>query len=311
LRVVFAGTPSFASAALDAVVAAGHNVVRVLSQPDRPAGRGMRLTPSAVALAAERHGLQVLKPESLKRGDTNDLLRAAKPEVMVVAAYGLILPEAVLEIPALGCLNIHASLLPRWRGAAPIQRALLAGDAITGISIMQMDKGLDTGPVLLERKVAIAAGETTGTLTHTLAALGAALIVEALANLATLVPRAQDEVRATYAAKIAKAEARIDWALPAAAIDRQVRAFNPLPGAETRFAGESLKIWHTEAAEGRGRPGEVVQADAGRLVVACGEGALALSIVQRPGGKRVSAAEFLHGARMSRGTLLESAPAAA
>jgi methionyl-tRNA formyltransferase len=311
LRVVFAGTPPFAARALDALVAAGHDVARVLTQPDRPAGRGMRLTPSAVALAAQRHGVQVLKPESLRGGDTAQLLRDTRPEAMVVAAYGLILPQAVLDIPANGCLNIHASLLPRWRGAAPIQRALLAGDSTTGISIMLMDKGLDTGAVLLERTVAIAARETSGTLTDSLAALGAALIVEALSNLSALVPRAQDESRATYAAKVAKPEARIDWALSAAAIDRQVRAFNPAPGAETRLAGEPLKIWESEPVEGCGRPGEVLQADAGRLVVACGEGSLALGIVQRPGGKRMGAAEFLHGGRISRGTLLESVVAAA
>jgi methionyl-tRNA formyltransferase len=224
---------------------------------------------------------------------------------MVVAAYGLLLPAAVLSIPSRGCLNIHASLLPRWRGAAPVQRALLAGDAETGISIMRMDVGLDTGPVLLTLRLAIGARDTAGTLMEALASLGADAIVTALASLDSLRPQAQDPARATYAAKIAKGEARIDWARSCVEIDRQVRAFNPAPGAEANLAGEVLKIWAAEPAAGSGRPGEVIRAD-GELVVACGDGALVLRDVQRAGGKRMATGDFLRGVQLSPGDVLES-----
>jgi methionyl-tRNA formyltransferase len=304
LRVVFAGTPPFAARSLEAILAAGHDVPLVLTQPDRPAGRGLRLAASAVAQAAERHAIPVLKPESLKQGDTGAKLRDIAPDVMVVAAYGLLLPAAILAIPARGCLNVHASLLPRWRGAAPIQRALHAGDQTTGITIMRMDAGLDTGPALLEKEIPIGARDTAGTLTEALAALGAAAIVEALRSLDSLQPRVQDDSRATYAPKISKPEAQIDWSQSSAAIDRLVRAFNPVPGAETRWAGETLKVWEARSAPGRGNPGEVIESDSGSLVVACGEGALSLLRVQRPGGKPMAAGDFLRGARMPRGTLV-------
>jgi methionyl-tRNA formyltransferase len=217
----------------------------------------------------------------------------------------LILPMAVLEVPARGCINIHASLLPHWRGAAPIQRALLAGDATTGISIMQMDEGLDTGPVLLERILAIGPRETTGTLTRALAALGAGAIVDALAAIPGLAPRPQDATRATYAVKIAKSEARIDWSRDNLAIDRQVRAFDPAPGAETRHGDAIMKIWRAEPVAGEGEPGKVLAAEGEKFVVACGNGALKLAEVQRPGARRLSAAQFLHGAPLATGTRLE------
>ncbi len=307
LRVVFAGTPPFAARALEAIRGAGHEIVLALTQPDRPAGRGMRLSPSAVALAAERHGIPTLKPASLRQGDTAQRLEEIAPDVMVVAAYGLILPAAVLGIPRRGCLNIHASLLPRWRGAAPIQRALLAGDAETGICVMQMDAGLDTGPVLLEKRCPIAPGDTAGTLTESLAQLGGEAIIVALGSLDSLQPRAQDDSRATYAPKVTRSEARIDWSSAAAAVERQVRAFNPVPGAETRLGGETLKVWEASPVPGAGEPGEVIAAEGARLVIACGDGALALSRVQRPGGKALATADFLRGARIDAGTVLESA----
>ncbi len=304
MRVAFAGTPAFAARALEALAAARHDVVLVLTQPDRPRGRGLRLVPGAVAEAARSRGLSVFQPETLRNPAAQERLREAAPEVLVVAAYGLILPPAVLEIPARGCLNIHASLLPRWRGAAPVQRALLAGDERTGVCIMQMEAGLDTGPLLLEKETLIGPRDTTGSLTERLAALGAQAIVEALAGLDRLEPRPQDASRATYAAKIAKDEARIDWARPAAAIDRQVRAFDPAPGAQTALDGEPLKIWRAEPAPGHGRPGEVVEVTAARLFVACGEGALEIHELQRAGGKRLAAKDFLRGLPLAAGRIL-------
>ncbi len=307
MRVVFAGTPAFAAQALEALVAAGHEIPLVLTQPDRPAGRGMRLSSSAVSQVAERHRLAVFKPASLRDPQTLARLDEARPDALVVAAYGLILPGAVLELPARGCINIHASLLPRWRGAAPVQRALLAGDAATGISIMQMDAGLDTGAVLHTSPVAIGARETAGSLTTTLASLGARAIVEALASIEALVPRSQDDSQATYAHKITKSEARIDWNRSSLEVDRQVRAFNPVPGAETLHQGEGLKVWDAIPVEGRGRPGEVLASSAGRLVVACGEGALELLRVQKAGARRLETRDFLRGVALDHGTLLESA----
>jgi methionyl-tRNA formyltransferase len=301
LRVVFAGTPPFAARALDAIVAARHHIPLVLTQPDRPAGRGLRLSASAVAECALRHGLSVDKPATLKEPQVQQRLRDVAPEVMVVAAYGLLLPQAVLDIPARGCVNIHASLLPRWRGAAPIQRALLAGDAMTGICIMQMEPGLDTGPVLLEARMPIGPHDTTGSLLEALSSLGAGLIVQALEKLDSLQPQPQDDARATYAAKIAKADVRIDWSRPAAQLDRQVRALNPSPGAEARIAGDPIKIWEARPVQGAGNPGTVLEASAARLVVACGEGALQLVQVQRPGGRRLNAADFSRGRSVSVG----------
>ena len=311
MRVVFAGTPPFAATALAALHAAGHELPLVLTQPDRPAGRrGLKLTPSAVSAWAAEHGLPLAKPFSLKHDDALALLEAAAPEVMVVAAYGLILPKRVLAIPARGCLNIHASLLPRWRGAAPIQRALLAGDARTGVTIMQMDEGLDTGAVLLEKALAIGERETAGSLTASLAALGAAAIVEALQKLDALVAVPQDNGAATYAAKIAKAEAAIDWTRSNREIDRRVRAFNPVPGAETTLHGQVLKVWEAGLGEGSGAPGEVLYSRNSRLVIGCGAGSLELLEIQRPGGRRLGVAEFLRGTPLPEGTGLGQKPLA-
>ncbi|MFN3544597.1 MAG: methionyl-tRNA formyltransferase [Thiobacillus sp.] len=294
MRLIFAGTPPFAAAALDALADAGHDIPLVLTQPDRPAGRGMKLMPSAVKTTALARGLAVAQPASLKAPEAQAQLAAVGADVMVVAAYGLILPQAVLDIPRRGCLNIHASLLPRWRGAAPIQRAILAGDSETGITIMQMDAGLDTGAMLLKTVVPILATDTGGTLHDKLAAAGARAIVDALARLDTLTPRKQDEALATYAAKLSKEEARLDWTQPAPHLARAVRAFNPVPGAWTLAAGAPLKVWAAELVSGRGAPGEVLEAGE-RLVVACGDGALRLDEVQPAGSKRMTAAAFLAG----------------
>ena len=304
MRIIFAGTPPFAAAALNALAEAGHDIVLVLTQPDRPAGRGMKLTPSAVKQAALARGLPVSQPPSLKSPEARDELRAADADVMVVAAYGLILPQAVLDLPRFGCLNIHASLLPRWRGAAPIQRAILAGDAETGITIMQMDAGLDTGAMLSKTVVPIRDSDTAASLHDVLAAAGASAIVGALANYASLVPVAQDEAQATYAAKLSKDEAQLDWSQPADALARAVRAYNPVPGAWTLLDGAPLKIWAAQAVPGSGVAGEVLRADADPLVVACGSGALALQTVQPAGGKRMSAAAFLAGRPLPPGSRL-------
>jgi methionyl-tRNA formyltransferase len=296
LRVAFAGTPPFAATALEAILAAGHEVPLVLSQPDRPAGRGLKLTASAVAVLAAARRIPVAKPESLRNAAALEPLRSARPDVLVVAAYGLILPRAVLELPRRGCLNIHASLLPRWRGAAPIQRAILAGDERTGVTIMQMDEGLDTGATLLEREVAIGPRETAGTLTATLAEAGAEAVVEALAVLDTLVPRAQDASRATYAAKVSKSEARLDWTRPAQELDRQVRAFDPVPGCEATVGGETVKVWAAEpVSNGRAEAGSILRAEGSELVIACGTGALRLLTLQRAGGRKMAVADFLRG----------------
>ena len=296
MRVVFAGTPPFAATALEAILAAGHEVPLVLTQPDRPAGRGLKLKPSAVAQAATRHAIPLDKPPTLKAADALDRLRAARPDVMVVAAYGLILPPVALQIPPHGCLNIHASLLPRWRGAAPIQRALLEGDSVTGVCIMQMESGLDTGPVLLDRTVEIGPRETAGTLIGTLAQVGGELIVAALGRLDELTPHAQDDAKATYAAKISKAEARLDWSRSAEELARSVRAFDPVPGAEALVAGETLKVWSAEPVRDvQGTPGSILRAEGGELVVACGSGALRLMELQRAGGRKMAVAEFLRG----------------
>jgi methionyl-tRNA formyltransferase len=295
VRIIFAGTPPFAAAALNALADAGHDVALVLTQPDRPAGRGMKLTPSAVKQAALARNLPVYQPASLKSPEAQADLRVANADVMVVAAYGLILPQAVLDLPRFGCLNIHASLLPRWRGAAPIQRAILAGDAETGITIMQMDAGLDTGAMLTKTPVPILDTDSAASLHDTLAAAGAIAIVAALANYSALVPQAQDDREATYAAKLSKEEAQLDWQQPADALARAVRAYNPAPGAWTLLDGAPLKIWAAEACSGAGTPGEVLRADAEQLVVACGNGALALHELQPAGSKRMAAAAYLAG----------------
>ena len=305
LRVAFAGTPEFAAVALDAILAAGHTVPLVLTQPDRPAGRGMKLQASPVKQLAQQHGLPVAQPHSLRldgkypdeAAAARDALLAAQPDVMVVAAYGLILPQWTLDLPRLGCLNIHGSLLPRWRGAAPIHRAIEAGDAETGITIMQMDAGLDTGDMLLIGAEPIREGDTTAVLHDRLAALGGRLIVAALAQAGALVRTPQPTEGVNYAHKIEKAEAAIDWSQPAAVIERRVRAFDPFPGCtftlQTDKGPEVVKLWRASVVPASGSPGEVLHAQGDTLVVACGEQALALHTLQRPGGKRVAAREFL------------------
>jgi methionyl-tRNA formyltransferase len=304
MRLVFAGTPPFAATALDALADAGHDIALVLTQPDRPAGRGMKLVPGAVKQTALARGLQVSQPASLKTPEAQAELAALAPEVMVVAAYGLILPQAVLDLPRHGCLNIHASLLPRWRGAAPIQRAILAGDTQTGITIMQMDAGLDTGAMLGQAVVPIRPDDTAGSLCDALAAAGAKAIVATLPRLDTLAPQAQDEARASYAAKLSKDEAQLDWTLPADVLARAVRAYDPVPGAWTLLDGAPLKVRAADAVAGDGAPGTVLAAQDGAIRVACGRGALALREVQPAGGKRMAAAAFLAGRPLAPGTRL-------
>ena len=296
MRLIFAGTPEFSVPALDALHAAGHDIVGVYSQPDRPAGRGRKLTPSAVAQRADALKLATFKPEKL-RGDAIEQLRALKPEAMIVVAYGLILPQAVLDIPARGCINIHASILPRWRGAAPIQRAILAGDRETGVTIMRMDAGLDTGPMLLAEKIPIGDDATAGDLMHALSALGAKLIVEALHRLDTLAVTPQPAQGATYAHKIDKEEARIDWKLSADDIARRVRAFNPAPIAWSELDGERVRVYAARALNGRvgGEPGEVLDVSDRGIAIACGDGALLVTQLQRPGGRPMRAQDAARG----------------
>ena len=307
MKLLFAGTPEFAAQSLSAILAAGHQVELVLTQPDRPSGRGMTLRPSPVKALALASGIEVFQPLTLKDPAAQERLRAVDAEVMVVAAYGLILPQAVLDLPRYGCLNIHASLLPRWRGAAPIQRAILAGDTETGVCIMQMEAGLDTGPVLLSDRLPLASDETAGSLHDKLADLGARLIVNALEKIPfPAVP--QSDTGITYAAKIEKAEAMLDWRLPAAEIERKVRAFNPFPGAATVLEGVPVKIWRAVAVPGGAAPGTVLAADRHGIVVACGDGALCLGELQKAGGKRLSAAQFLSGNALSPGAVFSSTP---
>ena len=298
MKLIFAGTPEFAAAALEALLAAGHEVLLVLTQPDRPAGRGMALQASAVKKLALAQGIPVHQPEKLRDPATHEPIRTAcaqGAEVMVVAAYGLILPQAVLDLPRRGCINIHASLLPRWRGAAPIHRAIEAGDAQTGVTIMQMEAGLDTGPMLLAESMAIEARDTTGSLHDRLAALGGRLIVDVLARIDDLPPVPQPDAGVTYANKITRAEAQLDWAQSAAVLQRKLHAFNPFPGAVATLAGEPVKLWRGEAVKAGGRPGQILAADGDGIVVACGEGALRLTELQKPGGRRLASADFLHG----------------
>jgi methionyl-tRNA formyltransferase len=296
MKIAFAGTPEFAAVALQAILAAGYAVPLVLTQPDRPAGRGMQLQPSPVKQVATAHGIPVDQPEKLRTAEQQAALAASGPDVLVVAAYGLILPQAVLELPRLGCLNIHASLLPRWRGAAPIHRAIEAGDAETGITIMQMDAGLDTGPMLLRRALPILPTDTTASLHAKLATLGGAMIVEALAALPDgLTATPQPETGVSYAAKIAKAEATIDWRRPAVDIERAIRAFDPFPGATASLAGAPLKLWAARVEAGGGEPGTILAADPDGLRVACGEGVLVVTLAQKAGGRRLPVGELLKG----------------
>lgn len=320
LRVGFAGTPEFARVALAALADAGHAVPLVLTQPDRPAGRGLKAQASPVKQEAERRGLPLLQPRSLRldgkypddAAAARAALAAARLDVLVVAAYGLILPAWTLAAAHHGALNIHGSLLPRWRGAAPIQRAIEAGDAQTGITVMHMDTGLDTGPMLLERALPILPADTAASLHDRLALLGAQMIVEAVPAWAEgrLPERPQPADGASYAHKIDKAEALIDWAEPAAVIERRVRAFDPFPGAVFMLEGEPVKLWRAEVladAPAEGAPGSCVSAPDG-LVVACGQGRLKLLELQRTGGRRVPVADFLRGRPVSAGTVLGGRP---
>ena len=307
MKLVFAGTPGFSALALKAILAAGHQVKLVLTQPDRPSGRGMAVRASPVKELALASGLEVFQPPSLKDDAAQERIRAVGAEAMIVAAYGLILPPAVLDMPRFGCINIHASLLPRWRGAAPIQRAILAGDAETGVCIMQMEAGLDTGPVLLSDVLPIDNADTAGSLHDKLAELGAGLIVETLAKL-PLPLYAQSDSGASYAAKIEKSEAALDWRLTAVELDRQVRAFNPFPGAVAGLNGVTIKIWGATAESGSGEPGVILSSGKNGIVVACGEGSLRLSELQKAGGKRLPVEQFLAGTGIPVGTRCELVP---
>ena len=313
MRVIFAGTPEFARVALARLHDAGHAIVLVMTQPDRPAGRGMKLQASPVKQFAQAHGLPLSQPLGLRlqgkypqdAQDARIAIEAAQADVMVVAAYGLILPQWVLDAPRLGCLNIHASLLPRWRGAAPIHRAIEAGDTQTGVTLMQMDAGLDTGDMLQVERLPIAPEDTTASLHDKLADLGAQMIVHALDQAAagTLVRVPQPEQGVTYAHKIEKAEAEIAWALPADVIERRLRAFDPFPGASSRVQGEAVKLWRGQCvADAPSAPaGTVLAADDSGVLVACGVGALRLTQLQRAGGKRLTAADFLRGFPLTAG----------
>ncbi|GAB3541424.1 methionyl-tRNA formyltransferase [Noviherbaspirillum agri] len=315
MKIIFAGTPEFAAVALKAMHDAGFDIRLVLTQPDRPAGRGMQLQTSPVKQYALLHGIPVAQPVSLRLNgkypdvaqEAHDLLKSTDHDVMVVAAYGLILPRSVLDIPKYGCINIHASLLPRWRGAAPIHRAIEAGDAETGVTIMQMEEGLDTGPMLSMERLPIAADDTTGSLHDKLATLGGRMIVDALRNLesGTLTAVAQPEAGVTYAAKIAKEEAALDFSQPAEVLLRKIRAFNPFPGATGLFNDVPVKLWRAELVpqSTQAAPGEVLAANPqDGVVVACGRDALRIRELQKPGGKRLPAAEFLKGFPLEGGS---------
>jgi methionyl-tRNA formyltransferase len=301
MRLVFMGTPEFSVPVLDALIAAGHDIAAVYCQPPRPAGRGKKETPTPVHQRAEALGLPVRHPTSLKGAQAQADFAALNADVAVVVAYGLILPQAVLDAPNHGCLNIHASLLPRWRGAAPIHRAIMAGDTETGICIMQMEAGLDTGPVLLREATPIGETETTGQLHDRLSLMGARLIVDALDRLDTLTPEQQPAEGVTYAAKIDKSEAAVDWTRPAVDVDRQIRALSPFPGAWVDHDGQRIKLLASRLATGEGTPGTVLD-DA--LTVACGTGAVQLLRLQRAGRGAQDASEFLRGSPLPRGTVL-------
>jgi methionyl-tRNA formyltransferase len=297
LRIVFAGTPDFSVPPLQELLASGHQLVAVYTQPDRPSGRGRKLLPGPVKSQALEAGVPVHQPPSLKAAEEVEILRDLHPDLMVVVAYGLLLPESVLEIPRLGCVNIHASLLPRWRGAAPIQRAIQAGDTESGVSIMRMEKGLDTGPVYLSKRIALAADETGGSLHDRLSMLGAAGLMEALPGIAdgSLQPVPQNDAEATYAAKLEKKEAQIDWNWAAVEIERQVRAFNPWPVAFTPYENANLRIWSAHAIEGMtAEPGTVMSATRDGVDVSTGEGLLRITRMQMPGKRAMDVQDFVN-----------------
>lgn len=318
MRIAFAGTPEFAATALQSLIDANHEVVLVLTQPDRPCGRGMKLKASPVKQIAQKHGIPVITPQTLsvKKDPENaelalSQLESSGADVLIVAAYGLILPERALYAPrgigakkAFKALNIHASLLPRWRGAAPIQRAIEAGDASTGISIMKMEKGLDTGPVLLTKEIPILDTDTASTLTEKLMHIGASSIVEALDSISFLTPKPQDESKATYAKKILKEEALIDWSLPSLALERRCRAFFPFPGLRTALHGESFKIWAARSVEGTGTPGETLCSQK-ELIIACGNGALQCLRLQKANKPIMDAPAFLQSFPLMPGDILQ------
>jgi methionyl-tRNA formyltransferase len=302
MRIIYAGTPEFAVPALQGLIDAGHDIAMVLTQPDRPAGRGMQLKASPVKQVALQHNLRVFQPETLKPADVQAELAAVNADVLIVAAYGLIIPTAVLNLPALGCYNIHGSLLPRWRGAAPIHRAILAGDAETGVTIMEVVPKLDAGNMISKWSVAITEADTTQTLHDAISREGARLMVEAMQTLQStgrLASEIQDEALVTYAHKLEKAESAIDWTQSAQQLSRQVRAFNPFPVATAKFNDQVCKLWFAQAVAGTGEPGVVVQTQP--LQVACGDGALELQELQMPGGKRQTAQQFVQGQHVQVG----------
>ena len=299
MRIVFAGTPEFAAQHLQALLEAGRQVVAVYTQPDRPAGRGQKLMPSPVKQLAVEHGIPVHQPQTLRDPAAQAELAALQPDLMVVVAYGLILPQAVLDTPRLGCINSHASLLPRWRGAAPIQRAVEAGDAESGVTVMQMEAGLDTGPMLLKVTTPIGTEDTGGTLHDRLAELGARAIVEAVDGLeaGTLKGEAQDDALACYAHKLSKDEARLDWSRPAVDLERQIRALHPWPICHSGLSGEAVKVHAAQLADGSGAPGTILDAGKDGLRVACGQGALLLTRLQLPGGKPLAFSDLYNSRR--------------
>ncbi|MGE8392507.1 methionyl-tRNA formyltransferase [Pseudomonas sp. BIGb0427] len=308
MRIVFAGTPEFAAEHLKALIASPYEVVAVYTQPDRPAGRGQKLMPSAVKQLAVDNAIAVLQPATLRNAEAQAELAALKPDLMVVVAYGLILPQAVLDIPRLGCINSHASLLPRWRGAAPIQRAVEAGDSESGVTVMRMEAGLDTGPMLLKVSTPISANDTGGSLHDRLAEMGPPAVLEAVAGLAagTLQGEVQDDSLATYAHKLNKDEARLDWSRPAVELERLIRAFNPWPICHSTLNGEALKVLGANLSTGSGNPGEILSASKDGLIVACGEQALCLTRLQLPGGKALNFSDLFNSRRekFTTGTVL-------
>lgn len=308
LRIVFAGTPEFAAEHLRALLDSPHQIIAVYTQPDRPAGRGQKLMPSPVKQLAALHEIPVHQPPTLRDAAAQAELAALKPDLLVVVAYGLILPQVVLDIPRLGCINSHASLLPRWRGAAPIQRAVQAGDAQSGVTVMRMELGLDTGPMLLKVTTPISADDTGGTLHDRLAELGPPAVLQAITGLAdgSLPGETQDDSLATYAHKLNKDEARIDWNRPADELERLVRAFNPWPACHSTLNSEALKVLAAQVAEGQGEPGQILEATKDGLIVACGQGALRLTRLQLPGGKPLNFTDLFNSRRekFAIGTLL-------